>query len=189
MSDDPDSPDSPDNPDDADDGFVFPGDGNGESPDATATGSTGSHPDDPGGTDSGGPGPSESRSSEPDSGAPLDDLAERARRDRERPPAEDAVMEAFETVDVDDVAVEDLWTELEGEDLDDTVDEPRSTTEREISVVSKRDYCMRCQYFSAPPEVRCTNEGSEILEMVDTEQFRVADCPILRGEAELENLR
>lgn len=126
---------------------------------------------------------------EPDADAPLGDLAERARRSREQPPPEDEVMDSFEEVEVDGVDVEQLWEDLERDDIDDVVDEPLSDTERDVRVIPKRDYCMRCQFFSAPPEVRCTNEHGEILEMVDTEQFKVADCPILRGEAELENLR
>lgn len=123
-----------------------------------------------------------------DPDAPLGDLADRARRSSDGP-ANDDVMDAFSEVEVGDVDVEQLWAELEDEDIEETVDEPRGSSEQDRRVVSKRDYCQRCQYFSAPPEVRCTNETAEIVEMVDTEQFEVANCPILRGEEELENLR
>lgn len=125
---------------------------------------------------------------EVDFDTPLGDIADRTRRSRDGP-ADDDVMEAFSEVDVDDVDVDQLWSELEDDDLGETVDEPHGSSERDVRVVSKRDYCQRCQYFSAPPEVRCNHAAGEILEMVDTEQFRVADCPILRGEEELENLR
>ena len=122
--------------------------------------------------------------SDRDGKAPLEDLAERAREGRERAPDEDAVMDAF-----DEVEAEQLWSELESRELTDVVDEPVSDAERDVQVVAKQEYCMRCQHFSAPPEVRCTHPDGEITEMVDTEHFRVADCPILRGEEELENLR
>lgn len=124
-----------------------------------------------------------------ESDGPLGDIAERARRSHEGSSGDDEVMDAFEEVEVDDVDVGDLWEELEGEGLDDTVDDPRSSSERDVRVVAKRDYCQRCQHFTAPPEMRCTSDSGEILELVDTEQFKVADCPILRGEEELENLR
>lgn len=136
-----------------------------------------------------GQGQGQGREGELDPDGPLGDLAERARRGRDGSPDDDETMAAFETVEVDGVDVDQLWAELEHGDIDDTVDEPRSNTERDVEVVAKRDYCQRCQHFSAPPEVRCTHERGEILEMVDTEQFKVADCPILRGEEELENLR
>lgn len=119
-----------------------------------------------------------------DADAPLGDLAERARSGA-ADPADDEVMDAFEEVEVDDVEVDELWSALEGDGLDDTVDEPRTTSEREVEVVDKREYCQRCRFFSAPPEMRCTHETGEILELVDTESFRVADCPVLRGEEDL----
>lgn len=120
--------------------------------------------------------------------APLGDLADRARRSLEGDGSDD-VMDAFSEVDVEDVDVDQLWSELEDDRLEETVDEPRGSTERDVRVIKKRDYCQRCQYFSAPPDVRCNHESGEILEMVDTERFEVVDCPILRGEEELENLR
>jgi hypothetical protein len=119
---------------------------------------------------------------------PLEGLAESA---RERGPTDgdDDLMDAFDEVEVDDVDQEALWEQLEDDRLESTVDEPRDSSERDVQVIKKRDYCMRCQYFSAPPEVRCTHETGEIREVVDSQQFEVADCPILRGEEELENLR
>lgn len=121
-----------------------------------------------------------------DAGAPLEDLVERTRQgDGE----DDDVMDAFEEVEIDDGETEALWEQLEQERIEETVDDPHSETERDVRVISKRHYCMRCQHFSAPPEVRCEHETGEILEVVDTDRFEVADCPILRGEEELENLR
>jgi len=120
--------------------------------------------------------------------APLSDLVERTRRAEDRT-EEDDPMDAFEAVEVDDVEVAALWEQLEADRAEETVEEPRSDAGRDVQTIGKRDYCMRCQYFSAPPEVRCTHERGEILELVDTDRFTVADCPILAGEEELENLR
>jgi len=83
------------------------------------------------------------------------------------------------------VADESVWSELEDEAFEETVREPSTASERDVRIVPKRDYCQRCQFFSAPPEMRCTYEGSEIVEMEDTDSFRVADCPVVRGDAEL----
>lgn len=132
-------------------------------------------------------GPDTDVDADADVGAPLDDLVERT-RDGDLAD-DDEVMDAFDEVEVDSVETDELWAQLEQERIEETVDEPRSDTERDVRVVRKRDYCMRCQHFSPPPEVRCQHERGEILEMVDTDRFEVADCPILQGEEELENLR
>lgn len=114
--------------------------------------------------------------------APLDDLVERTRQ------RDDDVTDAFDEVDVDAVEDDELWDQLEAERIEATVDEPTSDAERDVRVLRKRDYCMRCQYYSAPPEVRCGHDRGEIMELVDTDRFKVVDCPIIRGEEELENL-
>lgn len=51
--------------------------------------------------------------------------------------------------------------------------------DQQTAVVPKRSYCERCEFFSTPPEVRCTNAGTEIRELVDTDHFRVVDCPVV----------
>lgn len=65
---------------------------------------------------------------------------------------------------------------------DETDDGP---TER---VVDKAAYCHKCEFFSSPPEVRCTNEGTKITELVDVDHFRVVDCPIVAEDDQLERL-
>jgi hypothetical protein len=132
------------------------------------------------------PGPTEDGAD--DDEPPLEGLAEAA-RERRHADGDDDLMDAFDEVEVEDVDQEALWEQLEDDRFESTVDEPKDSTERDVQVISKRNYCMRCQYFSAPPEVRCTHERGEIREVVDSQQFEVADCPILRGEEELENLR
>lgn len=127
------------------------------------------------------------RNADADETAPMEGLAAAA-RDR-GPTDDDDLMDAFEEVDVGDVDGDALWEQLEDDGIEETVDEPRGRSEQDVRVVNKREYCMRCQYLSAPPEVRCGHEHGEIREVVDSERFEVADCPILRGEEELENLR
>ena len=46
-------------------------------------------------------------------------------------------------------------------------------------VVPKSSYCERCEYFSDPPEVSCTHQGTEIHELPDRRNLLVSDCPIV----------
>lgn len=46
-------------------------------------------------------------------------------------------------------------------------------------IVSKQRFCEGCEYFSPPPNVACTNPGTEIVELVDNEHYRVSDCPVV----------
>lgn len=95
--------------------------------------------------------------------------------------------ELFDEMDVGDVDEDALWDALEeGETsetaaradsvaaTDDAVDREGGTT-----VVPKSRYCQSCEYFSAPPEVACSHDGTEIVEHVDMETFRVRNCPIV----------
>jgi len=123
--------------------------------------------------------------------APLDDLARevRARReDREsRTEGNDPPDDFFESVDVAEVDDEAVWESFaEGE----TTPEARvglgAEAERAAGadehVVPKRGFCQRCPHFSAPPEATCTHEGTTIVEVVDTDHFRVRDCPVVDEE-------
>lgn len=96
--------------------------------------------------------------------------------------------ELFEEVDVSDIDGEVVWdavvegeadpAELLGEEA--TVEEEPAVEPGEMAdehVVDKREYCQRCEYFSAPPNATCSNEGTEIVELVDSDHFRVQDCP------------
>lgn len=102
-----------------------------------------------------------------------------------------------------DAAVEGLFTEVEVADVDDEAvwdaltagesppgvdgngagdrgdDEVVETDAGEGTVVPKGTYCQRCEHFSPPPQVSCGNPGTEILELVDVEHFRVRDCPVV----------
>ena len=98
--------------------------------------------------------------------------------------------ELFEAVDVGDVDGEAVWDAIvegdaEAEEL--LGEEPRLESDAEPAVeptgtpdehvVDKREYCQRCEFFAAPPNATCTNEGTEIVELVDDGHFRVRDCP------------
>lgn len=124
---------------------------------------------------------------------PLEDLArdvnDRRAQRAERADATDA-GDPFEQIDVDDVDRDRLWDDLSrvdaeraGDDVDTDAHFPtpssEPTSDTQEHVVSKRDYCEGCPHFSAPPEVRCTHEGTEIVEVVSFEEFRVRDCPVV----------
>ncbi len=51
-------------------------------------------------------------------------------------------------------------------------------------VVTKDTYCQSCPYLDEPPELACTHEGTEIVEVVDSERFRVRNCPMVEAGVE-----
>jgi len=111
--------------------------------------------------------------------APLADLAERVGERRERAGSDevDALFEApaFESVEADSV-----W-----EDPDDSPESEFGAVGSVVDagdrtyVVSTRNFCERCRFFSAPPRAQCTHDGTEIREFVDKDSVRVSDCPIV----------
>lgn len=96
----------------------------------------------------------------------------------------------FEEVDVPDIDEEAVWAALDadadGADLADLTDTLEAGAERVEAVVPKNQFCERCEHFSEPPEVACGHEGTEIRELVDVEQFRVVDCPVVASRRSLE---
>lgn len=50
---------------------------------------------------------------------------------------------------------------------------------REVVAVPKHSFCERCEHFSAPPDVACGHEGTDILEFVGTDEVRVSNCPVV----------
>jgi hypothetical protein len=130
--------------------------------------------------------------------APLGDLADRLRRRREDRDADaDAAEDPFEEVAVSEVDSEAVWEALEADSTDDDVGAlgrddplaPDSAVERVDSgdggtsapefLVPKREFCHQCPHFSAPPTVACTHEGTAIVEVADTDHFRVRNCPVV----------
>ncbi|WP_232686192.1 hypothetical protein [Halobacterium zhouii] len=129
---------------------------------------------DAGGEDAGG---GDATTSEPTRDAPLSDLRRDVEERRRRDDGDDAA-DLFTDVDVGEIDEDELWEQLES-----SGDDPLYTTEeseggREVSVVNKR-LCHECPHFADPPELSCTHEGTEIDAEVDTERFRVLDCPMV----------
>lgn len=140
---------------------------------------------------------------------PLSEVAseiDAAVEDQGDPPG-DGLFE--EGADVGEVDREALWRQVAGEDAaaevaEETVrgefeDGPAvrrpdagtegvTVEERTERVVEKAKYCHSCQYFSEPPDVHCTHDGTEIMEMVDVDHFRLANCPVVAEDEELENV-
>ena len=103
---------------------------------------------------------------------------------------DEAVEELFTEVDVEAVDDEAVWDELTGDGSPSgTVDgngaggrpddEVVASDDGEGTVVPKESYCQQCEHFSPPPQVACDNPGTEILELVDVEHFRVGGCPVV----------
>ena len=101
------------------------------------------------------------------------------------------VDELFTEVEVGDVDEDALWQELteDGarpaptrEDDEEVFDEesarPR-VDDGEGTVVPKASYCQQCEHFSPPPGVACGNPGTDIVELVDMDHFRVRECPVV----------
>ncbi|MXR39880.1 hypothetical protein GRX01_00695 [Halobaculum sp. WSA2] len=147
---------------------------------------------------------------EVDGDAPLGDLAREVSRRRRRgddhsdPDPDD---DPFEEVDVGDLDEDELWASLSGEGSgaetaaaggpsadvsagSSAVAEPNAVPvdgadggdARPEHVLDKRQYCQRCPYLTAPPEVACEHDGTDILEVVDADRFRVRGCPMVTDE-------
>jgi hypothetical protein len=94
----------------------------------------------------------------------------------------------FEEVDTSGPTAEEAWEQLEREE---SFERPETSASRGAEAVSqqrpehdvdKRLYCQQCPYLSAPPELHCTHDGTEIVEVVDSDHFRVRSCPMIGEE-------
>ena len=116
-----------------------------------------------------------------DPGAPLGDLAARVEnRRRERGKGGDH-GDLFTEQQADEIDREALWEQVTADDPAESLAED----ERDVREISKRTYCQGCEHFSDPPDVRCGHEGTEILEAVDLERFRVVNCPVVKEDERL----
>lgn len=102
--------------------------------------------------------------------------------EREGNPFESAES-AFERMDVTELDPDEVWETLSEKQKEGSVADAH---ERNYAEVSKHTYCEQCEFFSRPPEVSCSNDGTEILEFIDTETVRVVDCPVVAERKELE---
>jgi len=124
---------------------------------------------------------------------PFSDSDEGARK-RRVGPEEDDPFAGMDVVPSEDPFESGDWATGGGddsvwEDLSEPVEPETATTEeggRRLSEVNKHSFCEQCEYFSGPPEIACGHEGTEILEFLDMETVRIADCPIVEERERLE---
>ena len=129
----------------------------------------------PPGADAGETAAGETESDDERDDAPLSDLREDVDERRGR---DDDFEALFDEVSVGDVDEESVWDELSA-----SADDPLFVTEsveddREVTVVEKH-LCHGCEHFADPPNLACNHEGTTIEAEVDTDHFRVVDCPVV----------
>jgi hypothetical protein len=87
----------------------------------------------------------------------------------------------FERQEVGEVDPDEVWEALEA------TEGPGDEEGRRYAEVSKHTYCEGCEWFSDPPEVSCTHEGTEIVEFLDMETVRLLNCPVVAERRALRN--
>jgi hypothetical protein len=97
---------------------------------------------------------------------------------REGDPFEDV----FEEMDVGEIDPDTVWESIAAAESEGPVSRQ---TDSLYAEVSKHSYCEQCEFFSDPPDVHCSHDGTEILEFLDHETVRVVDCPIVAERKEL----
>jgi hypothetical protein len=102
---------------------------------------------------------------------------------REGDPFE-SMEDAFTEQGVDEVDTEKVWQQLTDAQSRGSVSEKQGRT---YAKVSKHSYCEQCEHFSEPPDINCSNEGTEIVEFLDMQTVRVVDCPVVAERKELED--
>jgi len=86
-------------------------------------------------------------------------------------------------VDVGDVDGDEVWAAISDAQARGSVADAGGRTYAEVS---KHRYCETCTYFSAPPDVTCSHDGTEILSFLDAETVRLVDCPVVAERRDLE---
>lgn len=94
------------------------------------------------------------------------------------------LAELFEREDVSRIDSDRLWERLEADET--AAGDAGDDRDREIREIDKATYCHQCEHFATPPAVGCTRDGTDILELTALETFRVADCPVVLEDEELE---
>lgn len=128
--------------------------------------------------------------------APMSDLAAEV-SEEDLAGTDDDLFEQKQKPEVDR---EELWRQVTDEetaqrvvektDVDDAQTRRSDSDETDdvVRVVEKSAYCHACPFVSEPPDIHCTHEGTEILEAVDMQHFRVRNCPIAEENEELEEI-
>lgn len=91
--------------------------------------------------------------------------------------------DVFEEMDVSGMDPDEVWESIADAEKRGSVSQQ---AERTYAEVSKHRFCEQCEFFSDPPDVACSHEGTEILEFLDSETVRVVDCPVVAERKELE---
>lgn len=92
----------------------------------------------------------------------------------------------FEEMDTEGLDPDRVWQDLSSAKSRGSVGDP---TARTYADVAKQSYCEQCEFFSDPPDIACTHEGTEIVEFLDMETVRVVDCPVVAEREQLEDER
>ncbi|ARS90831.1 hypothetical protein [Natrarchaeobaculum aegyptiacum] len=119
--------------------------------------------------------------------APLADLAASV-GERETASSTDAGTQTeadrlFDQHTVSELDSDRLWERLEE---DTSTETPPLEDDRDEREIDAHRYCKQCEHFSAPPDVSCGLEGTEIIELTDLGTFRVVDCPVVLEDEALE---
>ncbi len=112
-------------------------------------------------------------------------LADLAREVRGRADRESEAAALFETVDVEEVDSEAVWSgisDADREDLPDVSKQVAGGDEGDGAVVPRGKYCGRCEYLADPPLLACRHEGTDIVAVVDPDNFEVRGCPFVETD-------
>lgn len=103
--------------------------------------------------------------------------------------SESVPQDLFDEVAVPELDDEAVWEAIaEDVDIVHAAVPDRTPDNEDEAIVSKNQFCQKCEYFSEPPEVACTNPGTEIVELVGVDRFRVHDCPVVENRARAETV-
>ena len=101
---------------------------------------------------------------------PFDQLAD---NDPEEPVD---IEKLFAESSIDDVDSDSVWDDLEARVSKPIDAQPDAS---DISIVPTRSFCQDCPHLADPPDVRCTYDGTEIVDFPDMDHVRVKNCPIV----------
>jgi hypothetical protein len=103
--------------------------------------------------------------------------------------SESVPRDLFEEVAVPDLDDEAVWEAItEDVDIVHAAAPDRAPDDDDEAVVSKAQFCQKCEHFSDPPEVACSNSGTEIVELVGVDRFKVRNCPVVENRARAETV-
>jgi hypothetical protein len=91
--------------------------------------------------------------------------------------------DVFEEMDAGELDPDEVWASIADAKERGSIS---GQAERTYAEVSKHRFCEQCEFFSDPPDVACTHEGTEILEFLDNETVRLVDCPVVAERKQLE---